>query len=175
MVSHFHVRTDLRIPRQYVAEFNEWMRQVDVSSCEDLIPEYFDRFWEDPMEELPRFTRSNETYRHLQDLVVYAGWQVNTNGEFYSIIEYFHGAVSMMYYSIDTFCRPRGINLNGTIIGVNPAHQMVYVYTVRNNTIMINSDDTYTYMLEYRNTQNDPELDPFRMLQKMQDELDMAV
>jgi hypothetical protein len=171
MVSHFLVRTDLSIPSAYVAEFNEWIEQMDVSTCEELIPEYFDRFWEDPMAELPCFTRPNETFRHMEDLVVYNGWRAN-HSNFYSKIDYFHGAVSMMYYIIDAFCRPRGIILEGTIIGVNPAHRMVYVYTVNDNQIMIDSEHTHIYMLEYRNIQND-ENAPMRMLEKMQDELDM--
>lgn len=173
MVSQFHVRTDLRIPSSHVDEFTAWIEQFDESVCEDLIPEYFDRFWEDPEAELPRFTQSNETFRHMEDLVVYNGWRVNTNGEFYSNIEYFHGAVSMMYYIIDAFCRPRGIHLDGTIIGVNPAYQMVYVYTVDNNGISFESEHTHVYMMEYRSTHNDVETAPFVMLSKMQEELDM--
>jgi hypothetical protein len=174
MVSHFLVRTDLCIPRQYVDEFNEWMSQVNVSTCEYLIPEFFDRFWEDPMAELPRFTQANETFRHMEDLIVYNGWQAN-NSNFYSKIEYFHGAVSMMYYIIDAFCRPRGIYLDGTIIGVNPVHQMVYVYTVENNRIEIDSEHTHMYMLEYQSNPNvdDSDIYTHRMLEKMQDELDM--
>jgi len=56
--------------------------------------------------------------------------------------EKFHGAISYLHYFIETFFEPKGIKLNGTIVGVNTEMPIAYIYNISNNTISLNEIDT---------------------------------
>ena len=172
MVSNVHIRTDICVPQSVRQEFIRWLGSVEVHSCEEFVPEFFDRIWGDPLTELPRFTRPNPIYCPLNDAVVKNGWAVNESGQFYTTYDYFHGAVSMMSYIIDTFFNPREIKLVGSIVGVNAASPMLYVYDVGNGTIELDVDSTADYILEYQNMFEQPDA-PTQMLRRLRDELDL--
>jgi len=60
----------------------------------------------------------------------------------YDCLEKFHSAVSQLHHFIDVFFEPRGLKLNGAVIGVNTEGPQVYAYHVKDNVITL--DETVT-------------------------------
>ena len=72
----------------------------------------------------------------------------------------------MMSYIIDTFCTPRDIFLDGTIVGVNAVYPLVYVYRISENDIEIDVESTHTNILYYETILGEPTASS-QMLQKL--------
>ena len=168
------IRTDICIDPEIVHAFNEWISTIDVHSCDDLVPEFFDRIWGDPLTELSRFTRSNLTIRHLQDVVFHNGWVANPEtGQLHiRFDDHAYGAVSMISYMIDAFFTPRGIRLNGTIVGVNRVDSMVYIYTVHESVISFEDQKTRSYIEEYARIFEEDD-GATQMMRIIRDEMDL--
>lgn len=150
MVSSFDIITNIKVGQKNAEEFNEISDIITNKEnekttkefneiSEDIkskVPAYFDSSNFDDLDQfLSRKNLSNSIWLH-------SNWRFrkNYNGEYLliDISEKFHGAISYLHYFIETFFEPRGIKLNGTIVGVNTEMPIAYVYNIINNTILLN-------------------------------------
>jgi hypothetical protein len=131
MVSSYIIQTSIQIPKRFIKEFNE--RPV-ASSVKFTTPDFFDSSRLSLT--LPR-ENPDMVSAHYVD-----GWVVDDSGVLSTDKEKFHGAVKSLYYLIDTWFKPRGITLNGTVMGFNREFPHCYCYKVVDNVIMLLVDPT---------------------------------
>ena len=150
-------------------EFLKWLETLDIPSCKKKVPICFDHVYINPLEDLRRFTQSKIIRKSLHTLIKTNEWSIDESGKFFVKTNSFHGAVSMMSYIIDTFCTPRDIILDGTIVGVNAVYPLVYVYRISENDIEIDVESTHTNLLYYETILGEPTASS-QMLQKLCEE-----
>jgi hypothetical protein len=136
MVSSFLIRTNITVPVDVAEEFNNLGEDDPITDTDLTTPDYFDTHTDD--DALPRLDPPI-----VSETVYYDSWEIDVDsGLLYDACEKFHGALRVLHYRIETFFEPRGIKLNGTIVGVNDEHPMCYVYNVINNVIKLDVDAT---------------------------------
>ena len=144
MVSSFHIKTTIRVGPKAARDFNEWVDEHGTSETAKM-PAYFDQgFLDDtidPADIDP--TKDTETPRRNS-------WFIKDNGALVDCAEKFHGAITTLHWCIQEFFAPRGVKLNGTVVGVNTEYGVLYIYNVRDNVIEIDLENTRTYLAEYR-------------------------
>jgi hypothetical protein len=126
--SSFYIATTLCVPHEARDEFNTWVAEHGTSDTADL-PAYYDRPYENPFLK-PADIKPTMTSHPLQN-----DWWVKNDGALVTRLKHCHGAMTALHWCIQEFFAPRGILLNGYVIGVNDEFGMLYVYYLRDNLI----------------------------------------
>jgi hypothetical protein len=145
MVSSFQIKTDINVPIEIAEEFNALVLESPVFGEELTTPDYFDMYSDN-------FALPRKNPRVVTETAFYDSWEFGDDGTLIDASEKFHGAIRVLHYRINTFFAPRGIKLNGTIIGVNTEHPMCYIYTVVDNKISLDVDATLMWLEGLRRT-----------------------
>lgn len=146
MVSSFKILTNIRVDPETAKAFNAFAKSFSFGSIKSHnIPEYFDQ---------PHLTENLENYKngpigkvfmsHFMD-----NWRFNKHNVLYDSCEKFHAAISALHYFIQEFFIPRGVSLNGTIVGCNTERPHAYVYHVNDNNIILDYENTKKMLKEH--------------------------
>lgn len=154
MVSSFVIITNIKVDKETAEEFNEISSDAIDSEITSKLPAYFDSSEFDNLDYfLSHKNLPNGIW--LEDHNWY--FCKNYKGEYVLIdnCEKFHGAISYLYYFIETFFEPKGIKLNGTVVGVNTDMPIAYIYNISNNIISLNETDTRKVIRSLNTCQQD--------------------
>lgn len=137
--SSFYVVTTLRVPPEVRQEFNDW---VSAASTDSDLPAYYDYPFEEP------FLKPTDIKDTMTRKMIRNDWYMKKSGALVTRPTKCHGAMTALYFCIEGFFAPRGIILNGEVIGVNDSFGMLYIYGVDNNVIRY-APATERYLKQY--------------------------
>ena len=145
MVSSFIISTNIKVSKQIADLFNQ-IREIDVESIDESefssIPVYFDQGYMNDVDS-EFFEKWIASSSHHGSFHPYCqNWVFNDDNVLVDECEKFHGAIGMLHYFINTFFEPRGVKLNGTVVGANDSNVVAYVYNVKDNVITMDIDAT---------------------------------
>jgi hypothetical protein len=143
MVSSFHIKTTIRVGPKARDAFNAWVDEHGTS--ETKMPAYFDQGFCDDTIDPADIDPAKDKESPSRN-----SWFIKANGVLVDCCEKFHGAITALHWCIQEFFAPRGIKLNGTVVGMNTEYGVLYIYNVRNNVIEIDMENTRKYLAEYR-------------------------
>lgn len=164
MVSSFHIKTTIRVGPKARDEFNRWVHKHGTSETAK-VPAYFDQGFVGPTMDPAQIDPTKDKESPSQN-----NWFIKANGALVDRCEKFHGAITALHWCIQEFFEPRGIRLNGCIVGVNTEYGMLYIYNVRDNVIEIDMENTRKYLAEYRRWCAE-EVDEGYLCEKMMDQI----
>jgi hypothetical protein len=148
MVSSFVIITNIKVDKQTAEDFNDISENNISLDIKSKLPAYFDS---SSFDDLDYFLSNKNISNGIW--LKFSNWRFDKNyrGEYVLIdsCEKFHGAISYLHYFIETFFEPRGIKLNGTVVGVNTEMPIAYVYDISNNTISLNEIATRKVLDSY--------------------------
>jgi hypothetical protein len=124
--------------------FNEWVDKHGTSDT-TKVPAYFDQGFLDPTIDPADIDPTKDTESPSRN-----SWFIKENGALVDCAEKFHGAITTLHWCIQEFFAPRGVKLNGTVVGTNTEYGVLYIYNVRDNVIEIDLENTRAYLAEYR-------------------------
>jgi hypothetical protein len=128
----FFIKTNIKVDDSVASDFNDMviteMKEHEISRLS--------RLW--------RFDQDNVLYSDYSDYSNYS----YTNNDSISLI-------SCLDYLIKRFFEPRGVKLNGTIMGFGDL--MIYVYNVKDNVIHLDTRTTRFLIEKYKEIQNNKE------------------
>lgn len=159
MVSSFHIQTNIRVSPSIAKSFNQWVEELcaqkDPFPEYVTIPAYHDTGYmgDVGVELFDKFVASQDKWGCTLDSQFSTNWRFDSKGVLYDCCEKFHGAVSALDYYIQTYFAPRGIMLNGSVIGVNTEMPVCYVYHVHNNRIVLDVELTREMIETYEETE----------------------
>lgn len=142
MVPSFMIYTTIRVEPLTAYAFNLWVDRAGTSSTAEL-PLYFDQAF---IEDMEPFNKNIGQKQALEQ----NNWIFNEEGLLIDCSEKFHGAITALDWCIEKFFAPRGVMLNGIVVGVNTEYAMLYIYRVKDNVIEIDMDNTRSYLNLYK-------------------------
>lgn len=161
----FFIKTNIKVDASTASDFNMIVdnflfEDLDLSELSD-IPSYFDSYTENKDINLDDFLKNKDkSVPILSD----QHWRFGIDNILYSKSnnDKFNGAISCLDFFIKRFFEPRGVKLNGSIIGVSKDSSMIYVYNVKNNIISLDENTTRFLIEKYKKLEkNDHNIQDF--------------
>lgn len=145
MADGYLIKTNITVADAGIRNtFNEIATDEAVTASDHIVPTYYDDW--DGRQQPEDFVTE---FGHVNEICSITNWGFNEDGVLCDMGEKFHNAISVLKFFIDTFFEPLGVKLTGTIVAVHSNDPSLYIYTLVNNTIRFDLENTSKFTKTY--------------------------